>query len=259
MGSGLAAEQRPGMTKYCRMDERNIERVPPGRLYGRRRARPLRPGQRRLKEELLPRLTIELPESGSLDPRALFTKPVDEVWIEIGFGAGEHLAEQTKRHPTIGFIGSEVFEDGIVRLLGEIARCELANLRVFTDDARLLLGALPPASIARVFILFPDPWPKRRHHKRRLLSREMLDALAAITTDNAELRVATDDGGYLCWILERLTGHPAFEWLARRPPDWCDRPADWPQTRYEEKARSMGRSPVFLRFRRRPLMQAQIE
>jgi len=240
------------MTKYCRMDERNIERVPPGRLYGRRRARPLRPGQRRLKEELLPRLTIELPESGSLDPRALFTKPVDEVWIEIGSGAGEHLAEQAKRHPTIGFIGSEVFEDGIVRLLGEIARCELANLRVFTDDARLLLGALPPASIARVFILFPDPWPKRRHHKRRLVAPAALDLLAAAMRDGTELRLATDDRDYLAWILEHTTAHPDFVWLARRAADWRERPEDWPPTRYEAKARAAGRVPAFLRFQRRP-------
>ena len=240
------------MTKYCRMDERNIERVPPGRLYGRRRARPLRPGQRRLKEELLPRLTIQLPESGSLDPRAFFTKPVDEVWIEIGFGAGEHLAEQAKRHPTIGFIGSEVFEDGIVRLLGEIARCELANLRVFTDDARLLLGALPPASIARVFILFPDPWPKRRHHKRRLVAPAALDLLAAAMRDGTELRLATDDRDYLAWILEHTTAHPDFVWLARRAADWRERPEDWPATRYEAKARAAGRVPAFLRFQRRP-------
>jgi len=251
MDSRLAAGRRRGMTKYRLMDDRNIESVPAGRLYGRRRARPLRPGQRRLKEELLPRLTIELPESGSLDPRALFTNRVDEVWLEIGFGAGEHLAEQAERHPTLGIIGCEVFEDGIVRLLGQIARRKLANLRVFTDDARLLLEALPRASVGRVFILFPDPWPKRRHHKRRLVAPAALDLLAAAMQDRAELRLATDDRDYLVWMLEHTTAHPDFVWLARRAADWRERPEDWPATRYEAKARAAGRVPALLRFMRR--------
>jgi tRNA (guanine-N7-)-methyltransferase len=202
---------------------------------------------------------VRIPASGCLDPGVLFDAARRSIWLEIGFGSGEHLAQQAERHPKVGFIGCEVFENGIVKLLAQIEQRRLDNIRIFADDARLLIAALLPASIDRVFILFPDPWPKRRHHKRRLLSREMLDALAAITADNAELRVATDDGDYLCWILERLTSHPAFEWLARRPRDWWDRPADWPQTRYEEKARTTGRSPVFLRFRRLPRMQAQIE
>ena len=114
------------------------------------------------------------------------------------------------------------------------------------------MAGLPPASIGRVFILFPDPWPKRRQHKRRIVSRATLDGLAEIMADDAELRVATDDAGYLSWILERVTAHPAFEWLAGRPGDWRERPPDWPPTRYEAKARAAGRSPAFLRIRRRP-------
>src|SRR5262249_45013923 len=122
-GSGLAVFDRaPGMTNFLRMTPSSIESVPPGRLYGRRRARPRRPGQQRLKQELLPRLAIRLPERGPVDPHALFAKPVKEVRLEIGFGAGEHLAEQAERHPNVGFIGSEVFEDGIVRALGEVSR-----------------------------------------------------------------------------------------------------------------------------------------
>jgi tRNA (guanine-N7-)-methyltransferase len=208
---------------------------------------------------LLPRLAVRIPASGRLDPGILFGAAPRSIWLEIGFGGGEHLAQQAERHPTAGFIGCEVFENGIVKLLAQIEQRHLDNIRIFADDGRLLIAALPPASIDGLFILFPDPWPKRRHHKRRLLSREMLDALAAMMTDNAELRVATDDADYLCWILERLTDHPAFEWLARRPGDWRERPADWPPTRYEAKALTAGRSPVFLRFRRRPRMQAQIE
>jgi len=208
---------------------------------------------------LLPRLAVRIPAPGRLDPGTLFGAARQSIWLEIGFGGGEHLAQQAERHPTTGFIGCEVFENGIVKLLAQIEQRRRDNIRIFADDARLLIAALPPASIDRVFILFPDPWPKRRHHKRRLLSREMLGRLAEIMTDGAELRVATDDGYYLCSILERLTDHPAFEWLARRPGDWRERPADWPQTRYEEKARAAGRSPAFLRFRRRPRMQSRIE
>src|SRR5947208_5720896 len=163
-----------------------IETVPPGRLYGRRRARPLRPGQRRLREELLPRLAIALPAAGPLGVRSQFPMPVAAVWLEIGFGAGEHLAAQAEHHPDIGFIGCEVFEDGIVRLLGEVVRRGLGNVRLFTDDARLLLAALPPASLSRVFVLFPDPWPKRRHHKRRLIAPATLDLLATVIEDRAE-------------------------------------------------------------------------
>ncbi|HYU12904.1 MAG TPA: tRNA (guanosine(46)-N7)-methyltransferase TrmB [Stellaceae bacterium] len=212
----------------------------------------MRPGQRQLQKELLPRLTIGLPEAERLDPRSLFPIPVGAVWLEIGFGAGEHLATQAEHHPDIGFIGSEVFEDGIVRLLGEVERRALGNVRLFTEDARLLLAALTPASISRIFVLFPDPWPKRRHHKRRLIAPATLDLLAAAMEDRAELRLATDDRGYLAWMLDHMTAHADFRWLAQRPADWRERPLDWPATRYEQKARAAGRSPAFLRFCRRP-------
>ncbi|HEX3535265.1 MAG TPA: tRNA (guanosine(46)-N7)-methyltransferase TrmB [Stellaceae bacterium] len=222
------------------------------RLYGRRRGRPLREGRRRTKDELLPRLAIGLPECGALDPLALFARPPEAVWLEIGFGGGEHLAEQAALHPAIGFIGCEVFDNGVARLVGEIAQRGLDNVRVFIDDARLLLEALPPASLGRVFILFPDPWPKARHHKRRLVAPPTLDRLAAVMADGAELRLATDDPGYLAWMLEHMTAHSEFRWLARRPADWRQRPADWPPTRYEEKAVAAGRTPVFLCFVKMP-------
>ena len=179
-------------------------------------------------------------------------EPARPIWLEIGFGGGEHLAAHAERHPEALLIGCEVFENGIARLLAAIAQRGLGNVRLFPDDARLLLAALAPQSIDRVFILFPDPWPKQRHHKRRLLSRETLDRLAEIMTDGAELRLATDDRDYLRQMLEEVTGHPDFEWLARRPGDWRERPADWPPTRYEEKARAAGRPPAFLRVARRP-------
>ena len=201
---------------------------------------------------MLPRLAINVPASGHLDTDALFGTARSAIWLEIGFGGGEHLAQLAEQHPQTGFIGCEVFENGIVKLLFQIERRRLDNIRIFADDARLMIAALPPASIGRVFILFPDPWPKRRQHKRRIVSRATLGGLAEIMSDDAELRLATDDGDYLSWILERVTPHPDFEWLARRPGDWRERPPDWPPTRYEAKARTTGRSPAFLRVRRRP-------
>jgi tRNA (guanine-N7-)-methyltransferase len=222
-----------------------------GRVYGRRRGRPLRQGRRILTESLLPRIAIALPEERALDPKTVFPTPPAAVWLEIGFGAGEHLAAQAEAHPAIGFIGCEVFESGIARLLGEIARGGLDNIRIFADDARLLLDCLKPASIGRVFILFPDPWPKQRHHKRRLVAPITLDRLAIVMQSGAELRLATDDRDYLAWMLEHATAHPDFVWAARRPADWRERAPDWPATRYEEKARAAGRSPAFLRFIRR--------
>jgi tRNA (guanine-N7-)-methyltransferase len=225
--------------------------TPHQQLYGRRRGRPLRAGQRERQAALLPQLSFELPPSARLDPTDLFAVPVREVWLEVGFGGGEHLAAQAERHPDIGFIGCEVFENGIVKLLGEIARRGLGNIRIHADDARPLLAALAPRSISRVFVLFPDPWPKARHHKRRLIAPPALDRLAELMTDRAELRLATDDPSYLVWMLEHTTNHPAFSWVARRPQDWRERPADWPATRYEEKARKAGRVPAFLRFERR--------
>lgn len=224
---------------------------PDRRLYGRRRGRPLRPGRRRLTESLLPQIAITLPREGPLDPETLFPAPPPAVWLEIGFGGGEHLAEQAERHRAIGLIGCEAFENGIARLLGDIARRDIDNIRIFADDARLVLDALLPASIGRVFILFPDPWPKRRHHKRRLVAPATLDRLAIVMQPGAELRLASDDPDYLAWMLEHVTAHPDFVWLARRPADWRERPADWSATRYEQKARAAGRIPVFLRFVRR--------
>ncbi len=226
----------------------NDGQPPPRRVYGRRRGRPLRQGRRLLTESLLPRLAITLPQAGALDPKTLFPTPPAAVWLEIGFGAGEHLAAQAEQHPGIGFVGCEVFENGIARLLGEIARRGLDNIRIFADDARLLLDCLKPASIGRVFILFPDPWPKQRHHKRRLVAPATLDRLASVMQPGAELRLATDDRLYLAWMLEHATAHPDFVWTARSPADWRERAADWPATRYEEKARDAGRTPAFLRF-----------
>jgi tRNA (guanine-N7-)-methyltransferase len=212
----------------------------------------LRPGQKALLGELLPRLSVAIPGSGGLDPRLLFGAVPCPIWLEIGFGGGEHLARQAECHREVGFLGSEVFENGVAKLLAEIDRRRLANIRILADDARLLLDALSDSSIDRAFILFPDPWPKERHKKRRLVSSETLDRLAAVMTGGAELRLATDDPDYFSAMLEQVTHHRDFEWPARQAADWRKRPVDWPPTRYEEKARAAGRTPFFLRVNRCP-------
>jgi tRNA (guanine-N7-)-methyltransferase len=211
----------------------------------------LRSGQRDLLAERLPDLALSLPETGTLDPARLFDPAPANVWLEIGFGGGEHLAAQAAAHRDTGIIGCEVFQTGVVKLLSQVEALHLDNVRILADDARLLLAVLPDASLGRAFILFPDPWPKQRHHKRRLVAGDTLAALARVLKDGAELRLATDDADYLRWMLARVTAHPDFEWLVDGPADWRTRPEDWPATRYEAKAIAAGRRPVFLRLRRR--------
>lgn len=220
-------------------------------LYGRRKGRRPRAAQRRALEDVVPALEIALPlDGGKLDPPGLFDRPVRETWLEIGFGAGEHLLAQAAAHPEVGFIGCEPYRPGVVRLARGLDPETAGRVRVWRDDARAVLDRLPDAALSRVFVLFPDPWPKTRHHKRRVICPPVLAALARAMADRAELRIATDDSGYLVWILEHLARAGGFAWTARGPADWRDRPADWPPTRYEAKARAAGRRCVYLRYRR---------
>ena len=223
------------------------------RFHGRRRGRRLRPGLEHLLETALPRLSIDVPDGeGPLDPRNWFEGDVSDIWLEIGFGAGEHLAWQAEHHREIGMVGAEPYLNGVARLLAAIDRQNLTNIRVLPDDVRPMLDRLPAASLGRAFILFPDPWPKARHHARRIVNPDVLDTLARVLRDGAELRLATDDQDYLVWMLRHMEAHPAFEWLAESADDWRVRPADWPDTRYESKNRSGGPGPTFLRYCRVP-------
>jgi tRNA (guanine-N7-)-methyltransferase len=226
---------------------------PPGRrdkLHGRRRGRKLRPGQHALLTDILPRYALGIDELAGRPPEALFAERPRAVWLEIGFGGGEHLAAQAEAHPEVGLIGVEPFVTGVARLLSLVEERGLRNVRLLADDARLLLAALPDASLERVFVLFPDPWPKARHHKRRIVNRATLAELARVMRSGAELRLATDDPDYARWMLEAALAEPCLDWLAERAADWRERPSDWPPTRYEAKALVAGRRPVFFRFRR---------
>jgi len=221
---------------------------PIGRVYGRRRGRTLKGKASELYETGLAALTVKLPAPDTeLDPAAVFAAPPTGIWLEIGFGGGEHLAAQAAQHPDIGFIGCEPFINGVSSLLVLLDDNEVRNVRIVTEDARLLLRALPAASIGRAFLLFPDPWPKRRHEGRRFVNPEALDLLACALADDAEFRVATDHAVLQEWMPERIGEHPAFRLETRVD----ERPADWAPTRYEAKALRAGRRPIYLTYRRK--------
>ncbi|MCB9942701.1 MAG: tRNA (guanosine(46)-N7)-methyltransferase TrmB [Geminicoccaceae bacterium] len=213
-------------------------------VYGRHLAPRLRPVQKARLETMLPKLRLDIPEDGRL------VHLPERLWLEIGFGGGEHLAWQAANNPDVGFIGVEPFMGGVVKLLQHIESDDLKNVRVVVDDARLLLAALPERSVERVFILFPDPWPKRRHWKRRIVCDAVISEVARVMRSGGLLRIATDHADYRQWILEVMLRAPGFEWQAERPADWRERGDDWPPTRYEEKAVRENRPPVFLRFGR---------
>ncbi len=222
------------------------------RWYGRRHGKTLRPNRQKLVDELLPILRID-PHEDALrgDLADLFRARCAEVWLEIGFGAGEHLAGQATQHPDTGIIGCEPFINGVASLLTHVDSGGLENVRIFDDDARLLMDALPDRCFERIFVLFADPWPKARHHRRRIMIEANLDRFARLLKDGGELRFASDHMDYVSWALERLMHHADFDWMASSAGDWRKPPEDWVETRYEAKARAKGDLPVYLRFARK--------
>jgi len=219
------------------------------RSFGRRRGRKPSSRQSDLMTEVMPRLAVDV-ATPVADIRRQFTVPVEQVWLEIGFGGGEHLLSQARAHPAVGIIGAEPYEEGVVKVVDAVQREGLRNVRVHGDDVRPLLRWVPPASLARAFILFPDPWPKKKHRKRRLFNGSTLDLLARAICPGGTLRAATDIGDYAGQMLAVVARHPSFEWTARCPDDWRQRPDDWPATRYEQKAIIAGRRCAYFEFRR---------
>lgn len=220
--------------------------------FGRRQGRTLRPHQKQLVQRLLPMLTpAALTQPHNIDLEAWFGKSVRHLRLEIGFGGGEHLAAQALSNPDVCYIGCEPYMNGVAKLLHEIESSSLKNIRLFTDDARLLMAHLPDGCLEEVYILFPDPWPKARHHKRRLIQQEMLSALARLQPVGARLLLASDHEEYGVWMLEQVLAHPDYEWTARCEADWSCPPADWVATRYQRKTTAQGRPPLFIDCRRR--------
>ncbi|NIJ20005.1 tRNA (guanine-N7-)-methyltransferase [Sphingomonas naasensis] len=221
------------------------------RLYGRAKGHKLRQGQAALVEEMLPQLSV--PETGPLDAQTLFGdaegsgRPLE---FEIGFGGGEHLAGQAAMRPDHGFIGCEPFLNGVVGALNHIRDDKLANVRLHMGDALDVLERLPDASLDRLYLLHPDPWPKARHAKRRMVNNGPLDMIAAKLKPGAEFRLGTDDPTYCRWSMMVMNQRRDFVWQAKSAADFLTRPTDWPETRYERKARRQGHEVWYFRYRR---------
>ncbi|WP_319774909.1 tRNA (guanosine(46)-N7)-methyltransferase TrmB [Breoghania sp.] len=222
-----------------------------GAFFGRRKGKALRSGQAGRMADLLPKLAIDLNEPTAQRLDTLFPRSVKEITLEIGFGGGEHLIHRATETPDAGFIGVEPFINGMAKALSAIEAGGLDNIRLYHDDAINLLDWLPDASLDRVYLLYPDPWPKRRHWKRRFVGPENLDRIARVLKPGCEFRFASDIDTYVDWTLRHLRAHDCFEWTAERAADWLEPWEGWPSTRYEAKAYREGRRGYYLTFRRR--------
>jgi tRNA (guanine-N7-)-methyltransferase len=236
---GHGASRRPG-------DDSGEKRA----FFGRRKGHPLRPHHAALYDTLLPKLALDLSKPAPADLRTLFPVAVDDVRLEIGFGGAEHLIAQATSNSGTGCIGSEPFVNGMAKALAAIEHLELRNIRLSAGDATHLIEWLPAGSLARIDILYPDPWPKRRHWKRRFIQDESLARIARILRPGGELRFATDIAGYASWVLTRVLRSPDFEWSAERADDWRQPWPDFAGTRYEAKAKREQRTPAYFSFRR---------
>jgi tRNA (guanine-N7-)-methyltransferase len=247
-------EARPGRADQGRAELSALSESLPSELairrrlvYGRHVGRGLTAYQEELLKAALPALKLDLSGSAPQPLTRLFGAGSDDVWLEIGFGGGEHLAWQAANHPNVGIIGCEPFVRGVAALVKHLNEDGTGSVRIHDDDARFAMEWLPDASIGRVFVLFPDPWPKKRHRKRRLLNKDVLAELARVMRPGAVLRFATDIADYGDMVLEHMAGLADFE---PRPGPLPERPADWPVTRYEQKAVAAGRPCRFFAFAR---------
>lgn len=235
------------------IDERTPQR-PNRNFYGRRKGKHLKDSQQRYVAEDLAALSPgavdwdENPDRTPLDLQKLF--PGKDVWLEIGFGGGEHMLHQAQQNPDTGIIGCEPYINGVAMLLGKIRRASVDNVAIHPGDVRDMFDVLPEASISKAFLLYPDPWPKARHHRRRFVTPEYLEPFVKVLKPGAEFRVATDIPDYVRQTLEEVP-RQGFEWLAEGPTDWRDPWQDWISTRYEQKALREGRTPHYLTFRKR--------
>ena len=225
-------------------------------FHGRRIGRRLHHARRHAISNLLPEHEIICTDQTpikSLHPSSFFPENYADIWLEIGFGNGEHLLKQALDHPHIGFIGCEPFMNGVSNLLVEMAKANVKNIRIFPNDARILMRALTDQSLGRCFILHSDPWPKTRHHKRRFIQPETVGRLAELLKEGAELRVSSDDPQLAAWSLAKIHANRSFQWTAKSADDWRVRCDDWYETRYETKGLADGRPPFYLKFIKKPV------
>ena len=220
------------------------------RFYGRRKGRPLRRGMQALLTDMLPDLRFDATRPLAKQFGQSISQQAD-LALEIGFGGGEHLAGLAQANPAVNFIGAEPFVNGVASLIRHIQKSQLSNIRIWDDDVRLILPALPVAGLSQVFIMFPDPWPKKRHAARRILQPEMMNVLAQLIRPSGQLVLASDDPTAKGWLLQTAMSHSQFCWTARRPANWRQRPPHLPATRYMTKAEKAFRRPSWFIFERR--------
>jgi tRNA (guanine-N7-)-methyltransferase len=225
--------------------------IKPRAFFGRRKGHALRPRQAALFDTLLPKLALDLSRPAPADLATFFPGAAESVRLEIGFGGGEHLIAEAGRSPQVGFVGVEPYVNGMAQALAAIAERHLTNIRLHFDDAAALLDWLPAGAIAGIDLIYPDPWPKRRHWKRRFVQPQSLRAMARVLCAGGEFRFVTDWPDYAAWTLRHVLHAHGFEWTAECADDWR---LPWPHftgTRYEAKAKREGRVPCYLIFRRR--------
>jgi tRNA (guanine-N7-)-methyltransferase len=223
---------------------------PRGSLFGRRKGHKLRAHQADLIEHFLPRLSLDIAGPRAPDLADLFDPRADEIRLEIGFGGGEHLIAEARALAKVGFIGCEPYVNGMAKILTQIEAHNIGNVRLFAGDAIELLAWLPPHSLARIDLIHPDPWPKRRHWKRRFVQDATVDAMARVLKPDGEFRFVSDIDDYCAWTLAHLARSPDFVWTAERADDWRLPWADYTMTRYGRKAEREGRHAAYLRFRK---------
>ncbi|SMD04452.1 tRNA (guanosine(46)-N7)-methyltransferase TrmB [Rhizobium sp. RU36D] len=219
-------------------------------FFGRRKGKPLRDQQAARLENLMPTLAVDLSTPAPADIKSLFRHPVTAVRLEIGFGGGEHLVHRATENPETGFIGVEPFVNSMAKLLASVEEAGLSNIRTHDDDATQLLDWLPAGCIDQIDLLYPDPWPKRKHWKRRFVSQVNLERFNRVLKPGGLFCFASDIDTYIDWTLIHCRDHGGFDWTARNASDWTTPFAGWPGTRYEAKARREGRGSAYLTFKR---------
>jgi len=249
--AGLASAPPESMSEFPDSPGKASAQPRTAAFYGRRKTKALRAGQADLVATLLPRLALDLARPAPPDLATLFPVPVGEARLEIGFGGGEHLLARSAEFPGTGFIGVEPFLNGMAKALARVEHAGAENIRLSQADAVAVLDWLPPAALSRVDLLYPDPWPKKRHWKRRFVGPDNLDRLARVLKPGGLFCFASDIDTYVDWTLQHVRAHSDFAWTAREPADWREPWPGWPGTRYEAKALREGRTPAYLTFRRR--------